>query len=206
MSNAQKLTITAALLIINLLPFAQGQVLIEWEPNREADFSHYLLYRSATPYCTADPVARVQTPHYVDNNVPEDIVYYWVSAVDKCGNESDFCGPVEVVPNAEASNVKTALPARTTLGNNFPNPFNPSTAIPYWVVSHEDNPIPVNIKIYNSAGQIVRTLVDNYLPQGEYICHWNGRNQEGFQVSNGIYICCLKAGTYSAARMLILAK
>ncbi len=85
------------------------------------------------------------------------------------------------------------------LGQNFPNPFSLSTGINYSVETHGH----VSLQVYNMSGQLVRSLVDNYQPAGDYAINWDGANQRNELVSCGIYMYILKAqGTQQTGRML----
>ncbi|RKU13590.1 hypothetical protein C6502_04295 [Candidatus Poribacteria bacterium] len=100
------------------------------------------------------------------------------------------------------------LPRETALLPNYPNPFNPETWIPYRLAEAA----PVTLTIYDSNGQVVRTLDLGYQIEGFYetrskAIHWNGRNEFDEQVASGVYFYHLSAGDYSATRkMLILNK
>jgi len=103
----------------------------------------------------------------------------------------------------------TVLPLikKTVLLQSYPNPFNPETWIPFELEKEAD----VTIEIYNVAGQLVRTSHLGKQPRGRYIskekaAHWNGRNESGEQVANGIYFYVLKAGNFSATRRMAILK
>ncbi len=76
------------------------------------------------------------------------------------------------------------------LGQNFPNPFNPSTSIP--VTVRTTRWMKVTITIYNLLGQQIRTLFNGLLNQGAYTFQWNGRNDRGALVPSGVYFYQLK--------------
>jgi flagellar hook capping protein FlgD len=90
--------------------------------------------------------------------------------------------------------ITNAYPSLSILKNTelnvFPNPFNPSTNIRF------DIPIPMNeivVEIFNSKGQIVRTLIGNSnTPNHPQQIVWNGRNQNGNPVASGVYYARLK--------------
>ena len=63
------------------------------------------------------------------------------------------------------------LPQEIALGANYPNPFNPSTLIPYQLPA----PSPVRLAVFNILGQRVATLVDGAQEAGAYRAHWDAR-------------------------------
>jgi len=78
------------------------------------------------------------------------------------------------------------LPATNKLYQNYPNPFNPNqevTKIPYDL----SQGAYVIIKIYNIAGELVRTLEETRSTAGSYELPWNGRNDDNEIVSAGVY-------------------
>jgi predicted TIM-barrel fold metal-dependent hydrolase len=93
-------------------------------------------------------------------------------------------------------------PADYLLDQNYPNPFNPQTRIKY-AVKKTDR---VTLKIYNEQGQLVRTLVDEKKPAGEYEVLWDGRDNEGAQLSAGTYFYQLKVGDFASAKRAVLLK
>ncbi|MFQ6031960.1 MAG: FlgD immunoglobulin-like domain containing protein, partial [Candidatus Zixiibacteriota bacterium] len=86
-----------------------------------------------------------------------------------------------------------------SLGQNCPNPFNPTTSIQYSVMS-DQFPSHVTLKIYNVLGQEVRTLVDETTEPGFYTVTWDGRDSFGNGVASGVYFYRLTAGEFSQTR------
>ena len=64
----------------------------------------------------------------------------------------------------------------------------------------------MSLKVYNIAGQLVKTLVDAPLPPGRHRVSWNGRDEQGRQVSAGIYCYRLLAGSQQQVRSLLYLK
>ena len=98
-------------------------------------------------------------------------------------------------------------PMETALLANYPNPFNPETWIPYQL----EKPAEVVLTIYDMSGERVRTLVAGHQPAGVYhsrsrAAYWDGRNQQGEPVANGVYFCTLKAGNFIATRKMLVGK
>ena len=93
------------------------------------------------------------------------------------------------------------LPTRTVLQANYPNPFNSTTQIPY----HLAVPGPVRLVIYNTLGQPVRILVDEFQAVGRYQVQWDGRDRYGSAVAAGVYVARLHfPGGAQIRRMLYL--
>jgi hypothetical protein len=88
------------------------------------------------------------------------------------------------------------------LAQNFPNPFNPSTTIRYEIAS----PVHVRLMIYDVAGRLVRTLVDDERKPERYKVVWNGKNNRGQDVATGVYFYRLEAGSYVKTRKMLLLK
>jgi hypothetical protein len=94
-----------------------------------------------------------------------------------------------------------AEPSGMLLGN-YPNPSNPSTTIRY-VLSTEG---PVSLKIYNTLGEVVQTLVDGHQTAGSHEVVWDGRDATGSAVARGMYIYRLTAGGTSETGRMLLTK
>lgn len=96
---------------------------------------------------------------------------------------------------------------RNQLLQNFPNPFNPETWIPFRLTNESH----VTIHIHNATGQLVRRLSPGTMPAGDYASHsqavhWDGRNQTGEPVSSGVYLYTIHAGDFSATRKMLIRK
>ncbi|NIT56868.1 MAG: T9SS type A sorting domain-containing protein [Aliifodinibius sp.] len=94
------------------------------------------------------------------------------------------------------------LPDQSNLQQNYPNPFNPSTTIDYSV----QNAGKVRIDIYNSLGQLVRTLVNETKPVGEYSVRWNGETDSGEKIPSGAYFYQLQIGEFRSAKKMLHIK
>jgi len=93
-------------------------------------------------------------------------------------------------------------PAAFTLLGNYPNPFNPSTTIRYGL--SEDT--WVSLKVYNSLGQEVATLVNEFQRAGYRSAAWHGRNDAGEIVSSGIYVYRFQAGNVVRTERMMFLK
>ncbi len=95
----------------------------------------------------------------------------------------------------------------TILAQNFPNPFNPETWIPFQL----SRAAIVTIKIYDVSGHTVRTLNLGHKSIGSYMttstaAYWDGKNNTGESVSSGIYFYSLQTKDFSATRRMVILK
>ncbi len=94
------------------------------------------------------------------------------------------------------------IPADFTLYQNYPNPFNPSTTIKF-ELPNESN---VNIEVYNSLGEKIKTIIDNSIAGGIHSLQWNGKSDDNTQVTSGLYIIRIKTNFGSQAIKALLLK
>ncbi|MBI5805983.1 T9SS type A sorting domain-containing protein [candidate division TA06 bacterium] len=84
----------------------------------------------------------------------------------------------------------------------FPNPFNGNTTISFSLPSAGS----VSLKVYNIAGQVVKTICDEHRKAGVYKITWNGNDESGNKVSNGIYLYRLVTKDQSQAKKVIVLR
>ncbi|MCF7918660.1 MAG: right-handed parallel beta-helix repeat-containing protein [Candidatus Cloacimonetes bacterium] len=99
-------------------------------------------------------------------------------------------------------NTENEIPLATALGNNYPNPFNPVTTIPYQISEKGQ----VIIDIYNIKGQKVVSLVDEMQEPGYYQAIWQGNDAHQNSVSAGVYFYQLRAGKTVIIRKMVVLK
>ena len=88
------------------------------------------------------------------------------------------------------------------LAQNSPNPFKQSTTINYQVAQ----PGQVSLKVYNIAGQVVKTLVDGQQNAGIQNVTWDGKDANGRSVSAGVYVYRLNADGQTQVKRLTVLK
>ena len=96
----------------------------------------------------------------------------------------------------------SVAPISYSLSDNYPNPFNPSTVIEYSIAE----PSFVNLAIYDASGRIVRTLVSESKVADSYSLTWDGTNDSGVQVSAGMYLYKINAGSFTETKKMLLVK
>jgi len=97
---------------------------------------------------------------------------------------------------------ESALPGRPELYSNYPNPFNPETAIKFTL----PNSGRVHLSIYDIKGREITNLINEDKQRGTYLAVWNGCNKNGRKVSSGLYIYRLKFKNQILSGKMVLAR
>ena len=140
-----------------------------------------------------------------------DIVEVHVIGPD--GNVESQTHSFEVTPQHLANAVLSinlddiGQPIQNLLLQNYPNPFNPETWIPYQL--SEDS--AVSVSIYDTTGQLVRTLSLGFQVAGFYnsrdrAAYWDGRNGLGERVASGLYFYKLETPTFQQTKRMLILK
>lgn len=114
-----------------------------------------------------------------------------------------FNAEAGIVYNFSINSTLTSLeddlnaPKEFSLGQNFPNPFNPSTSIQYNVKEASQ----VTLKVYDMIGNEVAILVNEVKPAGSYTVSFDAS-----QLSSGVYLYKMTAGNFVQTRKLVLMK
>ena len=112
----------------------------------------------------------------------------WKSIIDSLKD-------VSMPTGVEKTNLR--VPNKLLLNQNYPNPFNPETNIGYQ--------LPINsfvtLKVFDSLGREIATLVNENQDAGLYEIKFNGNN-----LTSGIYFTCIKAGKYYENMKMILLR
>ena len=98
-------------------------------------------------------------------------------------------------------------PNQNLLLQNYPNPFNPETWIPYQL--SEDS--TVSVSIYDTTGQLIRTLSLGFQAAGFYnsrerAAYWDGRNALGERVASGVYFYKLETSNFQQTKRMLILK
>ncbi len=181
-----------------------GLVQLAWTANVEPDLSCYEVTRrlgtSGQWYVIGNPTTNSFTDYDYGITETMQTLYYRVRSKDTQNKYSEYAYPVSVhAVNLEKKpgTISLALPLQNELGQSFPNPFNPSTTISYQLTEIAQ----VSLKIYNSVGQEVATLVEGEKNPGYYSVDWNASN-----MSSGLYFYRFVAGKFSDVKKMLLMK
>ena len=91
----------------------------------------------------------------------------------------------------------TKVPEKTSLYENYPDPFNPSTKIKFALPKSEH----VNINVFNMLGQKIETLLNKKMPIGYHILEFTAHN-----LASGIYFYKIEAGNFEDVKKMLLLK
>jgi hypothetical protein len=101
-----------------------------------------------------------------------------------------------------AFDFRHSTPAVTELAGAWPNPFNPTTAVQYSLRQADH----VTLQVYDARGRLVRTLVSETLNAGRYSAVWNGRDNNGVEVSSGAYFVRMHTPCYESTQKVVMLK
>ena len=96
----------------------------------------------------------------------------------------------------------TGLKENFLLCSNYPNPFNPTTEIPFYLAESQ----PIRLMIYDLLGQHIITLADKSYSQGYHHLRWNGRDRHGNEIPGGIYFYQIVTRSGRQVRRMLLLK
>ena len=191
------------------LSWSSNHPRIDWEAGEEADLDHYEVYKKKGTGSYSYYASTTNT-YYVDNaevkySKPNTkiYVYYKVIAVDEDDDESVFSDEVRGAVNDYESKRTTEnedliqRPDEYKLSANYPNPFNPTTAIKYQLAKDSY----VTLSIYNMLGEEVAELVNEFEEAGYYSLQFDAKN-----LPSGMYIYKIQAGEFSDVKKMLLLK
>ena len=112
-------------------------------------------------------------------------------------SEINVVGDGKSLITAVRPNVNTQKPENFKLCANYPNPFNPSTMIVFYLPRNEF----VTIKIYDITGREIETLIEGEVPAGEHRLQWSANG-----LASGVYLCRMAAKNFSETIKMLYQK
>jgi hypothetical protein len=161
--------------------YSAGTATLAWGASSATDFSHFKLYRGWQSSFVPGPsnLVRTQTgTGYTD--VAGAPYWYKLSAVDAHGNEGT---PTTLQPTGTAD-MDATLPRELALSAPAPNPLRSSTVLRLAL----PRAARVTLTVLDAQGRRVRTLLAGAQPAGEHAITWDGRDDGGRRVADGIYL------------------
>ncbi|GAB1365168.1 hypothetical protein MASR1M36_00390 [Candidatus Cloacimonadaceae bacterium] len=191
---------------------AQNYVKLNWTTQSETALNGYYVYRAlSSQLSTAQLVSHLigatnsssqQHYEYTDQELyDEGTYYYWLQSSELDGS-SQFFGPVTVFFGTETEIPLPEIPTITALNRIYPNPFNPLAHISYTLKES----VPVDLKIFNKRGQLVRSFSNPPNQTGLHRVLWDGNDNSGRPCSSGVYLFRMTAGKEVFTQKAILLK
>jgi len=171
---------------------SQSKLSYELEVADNPNFNNPTVIKSDLPFSQVDKL-----------NSGKD--YYWRarSKTVNDGKYSNYSIPAHFsVEKTTGVNELGIIPKKFSVKQNYPNPFNPSTIIEFALPRQEF----VSVKIYDILGRKIKTLVNSRLNAGIHRLAWRGVNENGAEVSGGVYIYRVTAGSNVVTKKMVLLK
>ena len=171
-------------------------VRLRWEVSADTPFYGFNIYRTdeeagETTRLNDEPLPADAGCVFDDvTAIPGRTYHYQVGALLDGGETWSVALTVELPPKP------------LTLYQNFPNPFNPTTSVAFFLPAGG----PVTLRVYDVGGRLVRTLVDAAMPVGRHVAEWNGRNDRGAAVSSGVYYYRLHANKKTITKKMVVLR
>ncbi len=189
-----------------------GGAIITWEDERSGPFSNIYAQRinsSGVVQWDSNGVMICDAPVWqeypeITSDGSGGAIITWV---DWRGDDEDIYAQRvnsagSVVLEEAFVNLKSLLPVIKIT----PNPTKRDVSIVYQIPDVGIEFTSVRLKIYNLAGQLVKTLINEVKKPGAYTVSWDGRNDNGEELISGIYFCRLEIGDIKTAKKLLLMK
>ena len=178
----------------------QNYINLTWITQSETGMMGYYIMRNnvndlttariVSPLIPATNTSQPKAYLYTDTEVTESgTYYYWLQANDLDGTIY-VLSFVSIEYNVTPGGTTPSIPTVTELNNVYPNPFNPQLFIPFSLANKSE----VKIIIYNTRGQVVKDFALGEKNAGNYRIEWDGTDNDGKAVPNGIYCIRMIAG------------
>ncbi len=171
-----------------------------WQTHRDGNWEIYESRYEGGSWASPAPVTGHSSPDISPLAASDDSGKIWVTWQTERNGNWDIYAAVRGQVGMEEMLVNDQLTmTNDQLFQNQPNPFRQGTAIRYQI------PVPgqVSLGIYDIAGRLVKNLFDGEKEAGEYRAIWDGRTDEGEDVSTGVYYCRLRSASSMKSRKMI---
>jgi hypothetical protein len=142
---------------------------------------------------------------YLGNDIPKTssnlrvVINFWMYQLTSRYDDQDAeivvtKADLPPIRTTEVEKADTDIPRKWSLGESYPNPFNPSTTIPFAVSMRS----LATLKVYDALGREVATLISQDLEPGDYSVRWQAN------VPSGVYFYRLQAGEFVETKKMIV--
>jgi hypothetical protein len=192
------------------IPSNSQTIQLNWSTQSETNIAGFNLYRASgmenneffliNPALLEGTNTSSQQLYSYDDTflVAGETYYYQLECVELTGNSILFNPICVTLPDEQEEN-PPSVPKKIGIQSIFPNPFNPSTKITYYITSDNDS----KIEIYNAKGQQINQFS---LAKEESSILWNGDDYFSKPVTSGIYFIKLSTEKYEEIKKVVLIK
>jgi hypothetical protein len=160
--------------------------MIFWTRLTIPDLGMACVYRgSEAGFTPGEPLACPTTRYFDETDL--GWYFYRVQFTDIHGNVGEFSDELH---GQWPTPAPSAMPHALKLYPCQPNPFNPQTTVKYDLPAAGS----VRLSVFDVAGRLIRTLVDDSMPQGSHEAVWDGADLSGRAVGSGSYLARLEFG------------
>lgn len=204
-------TLPVELSSFTVVQSASNHALLIWVTQSETNVAGFNIYRGSSKdlssaqmlpsFIGATNTSQQQTYIYNDDEIwVNGLYYYWLESRDLSGANT-FYGPVSILIDLDGPDAPPVV-LTTGIDSVFPNPFNPSTVIQYYL----EEPGSVSLSVLNLRGQCVRTLLSGHGEPGTHHLVWDGRDHDGRMLASGVYTIILQAQSRTYSYKVLLQK
>jgi len=183
-------------------------VLLKWRTEAEKESYQWLIQRKEMDgvYVTIGTLkaqGNVSQPtdyRYEDRNVKFGNRYLYQLIEVDMHNKCTYFGPIFV-------DLRTSdyIPQKMLLYQNFPNPFAGKTGIRFGI-PYSGKDAFVSLAVYDLTGRVIRTLISKKAKPGYHFVNWDGKDENGEEVTNGVFFYRLNVGSKNIAKKMLYLK
>lgn len=189
--------------------FPGAGMMVAWTEFMSEDSDIYYNYMNATGELVLGPYGQILSdagkaqyePIAVELN--DHAIAVWADG--RSSGKTEILGLYTMrVNNESVDNNDDVAPQvfRPTLKQNYPNPFNPNTSIALSMPFSSE----ITLNVYNTKGQLVKTLFKGNLERGDHSFTWDGKDSKGNSVASGVYFYSVVNAKGTQSRKMMLMK
>ncbi|MGE5498365.1 MAG: hypothetical protein ACM3Q2_09855, partial [Syntrophothermus sp.] len=165
-----------------------SRVTVSWKENCDNEKGFIIERKTTADFIAVDTVSANST-FYIDSMLSWKGAYSYRIKAYSTDALSDYSNTAQI--NVTGIKPESQLPEVFTLFQNFPNPFNPATAVRYLLPAES----MVEINIFSITGELIKSFGPVSQGPGEHIYNWDGSNSSNAFACGGVYVFRIKAAS-----------
>ncbi len=182
-----------------------------WVTESESNLNGYTILRSTDnnidnamiiDFFQAQNTNETYTYTFIDDfQISAGDYYYWLQTLEYDGSNQIF-GPIIIQFKFPDTSDAIEIPTKQGITAIYPNPFNPTTTIDFYV----ENESQVIIEVYNIKGQAVKKFNLGTKSPGSHSLIWNAKDKNNNSLTSGLYFTKVNIGSHTYTNKMILKK